>query len=68
MNNYSEPYNSGFAACESGEARADNPYATGTWESDEWTCGWDAVSQLANSECDYDEGYDIWQRRYERTD
>ena len=48
--NYSEAYNTGFEACEQGEPRTANPYAVGTWESDEWFDGFDAVDAVEPEE------------------
>jgi len=45
--NHSEAYNTGFEACEQGEARTANPYAAETWESDEWFDGFDAFEPEA---------------------
>ena len=36
---YSDACNTGYEAHERGEAREANPYAAGTWESDEWYTG-----------------------------
>ena len=38
----SEAYHTGFEAANQGEPRSANPYAKGTWDSDEWFAGWDA--------------------------
>jgi hypothetical protein len=41
INKESEAYNTGFEAAKQGEPRTANPYAAGTWDSDNWFAGWD---------------------------
>jgi hypothetical protein len=42
INEDSEAYNTGYEASIQHEPRTANPYASGTWESDNWFAGWDA--------------------------
>lgn len=42
----SEAYHTGFEAHQQGEPRIANPYATGTWDSDEWFKGWNAAHAI----------------------
>ena len=37
----SEAYNTGYEAAAQDEPRSANPYAIGTWDSDQWFSGWD---------------------------
>lgn len=41
LRNDSEAYHTGYEAHEQGEPRTANPYATGTWDSEQWFLGWD---------------------------
>lgn len=38
---YSDAYNTGYAAAASGEPRDANPYPNESWERGEWNAGWD---------------------------
>lgn len=41
----SQAFHTGFEAHEQGEPRDANPYAAGTWDSDEWFAGWDDAAK-----------------------
>jgi ribosome modulation factor len=43
INTNSDAYNTGYEAAKQGESRSDNPYAAGTWDSDNWLAGYDAA-------------------------
>lgn len=38
---YSNAYHTGFEAAKQGEPRNANPYASCTWDHDQWFAGWD---------------------------
>lgn len=40
-----EAYHTGYEAHQQGEARAANPYPSGSWDADEWFAGWDAADE-----------------------
>lgn len=40
INESSDAFNTGYAACEAGEDLSDNPYIETAWEYDNWIAGW----------------------------
>ena len=46
MTTRSQARETGYEAHEQGEPRSANPYAVGTWESDEWFAGWDEAVEI----------------------
>lgn len=50
----SQAYNTGYDAHDRGESRTANPYAPGTWDSDEWLRGWDDIADPVDDVPDFD--------------